>query len=133
MKETSNGTGTIDPELENVTEKLRQVRWRSHDKFPNVILDFVDYMADIAKKDDDYYQKVIAERVVLLIDKAKRNIQASQLGIEQKNATVPVPENLKEKGAEINKKLPYLILVIDEIASVEFSKRFRELFIMLYY
>ena len=121
---------TINPELEDVAEKLRKVRWNSH-YIPDVILDLSDYMAEISEKTAKYGRKFIAETMVFLIDDAKKSIETGRLDLNQEK-NILIPDRLKGKAEEINKKIFYLILVIDRIASEEFSKKFRELFIMYF-
>lgn len=115
------------PELKDVPEKLRKIRWRLH-IFPDEILEFLGYMADIAESKMEYNRNFIDETMIFLIDDARKCIKATQIGIKLEGE-VPVPEDLKTVGIDFDKKIFYLILVVDEIASEEFSKGFRNLFI----
>lgn len=131
MKKNSKKVVTpVKPELENVPEKLRHIRW-TQNKFPNEIIDFVEYMADIAESKKEYDRKFIDETMVFLVDDAIKSIKATQIRKEFEDV-LPVPEELQKMAEQIENKIFYMILVVDEFASEEFSKEFRKLFIMYF-
>lgn len=108
------------PTLENVPEKLRSARTLAQN-VPNVIFDFVEYMADIAMKKSKYHITFIAETMWNLVFDAKDHIE------EQRDDGIPIPKKLKGKMPEIRKNIEYFYLLIDKISSKEFAERFRKL------
>lgn len=113
----------INPTLENAPEKLRNVRQLGLD-VSDVILDFVEYMAEIAKHVSPYRfeEPFIPEGIWSLAMYAINNIKSE-------NAFPAVPEVLKGKETP-EKIISYkedLFKVIDKIASDEFAKKCRSL------
>lgn len=111
-----------DPTLTNVPEKLRSAR-RVAQNIPTVILDFADFMSDIAMKKSRYHCTFIAETLWILTFDAKNRIEEQQGGDDG----IPIPRKLEGKMPEIRKNIEYFYLLIDQISSKEFSKKFRRL------
>lgn len=123
-----NENATINPELENVAEKLREARQKSR-YTPDIILDFADYMAEICEKTFRYNRTFIPETMVLLIDDAKKSIESGLLVLDQETI-IQVPDRLNGKAEEINEHILCLMLVMEAIASKEFSTKFKKLFML---
>lgn len=109
---TSEELHRINPTLENVPEKLRSVRQIAPD-IPNVILDFAEYMADMA-----HPLPHIVETLWCLFYDAKDLIVAEDQ---------TVPKTLKGKMPEIFDNIESFYILVDKISSKEFSEKFRAL------
>lgn len=112
---------TSDPTLENVPEKLCSAR-EIAPNIPNVILDFADFMADIAIKEPRYHFTFIAETLWILTCEAKNRIEGKQGG-----DGIAVPKKLEGKMPEVCSNIEYFYILIDKISSKEFSEKFRRL------
>lgn len=112
---------SINPTLENAPEKLRNVRQLELD-VSDGILDFVEYMAEIAKHVSPYMfvEPFIPETMLNLAMEAMNNI-------ESESAFPSVPKYLKDEFAEIIWHRTDLFKVVDKMASVEFAEKFRDL------
>lgn len=112
---------SINPTLENAPEKLRNVRQLGLD-VSDGILDFVEYMAEIAENVSphrfDY--PFIPETMLNLAMEAMNNIESS-------SDFPSVPKYLKDEFAEIIWHREDLFKVVDKMASVEFAEKFRDL------
>lgn len=114
---------SINPTLKNAAEKLRNVR-KLKVEVSDVMLDFVEYMAEIARKVSPYNfdEPFIPERMWSLAMDATDNIKS---GI----AFPAVPKTLTnaETIKEIKDHKEELFKVIDKIASKEFAEKCRSL------
>lgn len=114
---------SINPTLENAPEKLRNVR-KLNVEVSDVMLDFVEYMAEIAERVSPYKfnQPFIPERMWSLAMDAMDNIKAASAYLE-------VPKTLKNTKTikEIKDHKEELFKVIDKIASKEFAEKCRYL------
>ncbi len=112
---------SINPTLKNAAEKLRNVR-KLNVEVSDVMLDFVEYMAEIAKHVSPYKfdEPFIPERMWSLAMDATDNIKS---GI----AFPAVPKTLTNTITEIKDHKEELFKVIDKIAGSEFAKKCRDL------
>ncbi len=114
---------SINPTLKNAAEKLRNVR-KLNVEVSDVMLDFVEYMAEIAKHVSPYKfdEPFIPERMWSLAMDAIDNIKSG-------NAFPAVPKTLTntETIKEIKNHKEELFKVIDKIASKEFAENCRYL------
>jgi len=112
-----------DPVMADVARKLRSV-WGEKAYIPQIIIEFAKYVADVVEKDWNY--DFIPESMVVCLCEIKDYLQGKE-GSE-KQVSVKLPEELEKQKGAILDRLCFFTVVIDEIASHEFAKKFREFF-----
>lgn len=122
MTNESNRNNYGEILLTDVPAKLRQAR-NVAKNVPYELHDFCDYLANVAN------DQLVPMGMMILLVSALDDLQKEYCGFAKK---VPFSDELKEEKFRIIIYLSFFPLIIDKIASKEFAKEFRAIFIKVF-